>query len=69
MDTVRVRAPLTPCTWKGNVPVWVVPETDTVAALLTLPPAGGVTGFALKLHEAPLGRPAHERLTALANPF
>jgi hypothetical protein len=69
MDAVRVRAPLTPRIWKGNVPVWVVPATDTVAALLALPPAGGVTGFGLKLQEAPLGRPAHERLTPLAKPF
>ncbi len=66
---VRVRAPLTPWIWNGNVPVWVVPETDTVAVLVTFPPAGGVTGFGLKLHAAPLGRPAHERLTAAVKPF
>jgi hypothetical protein len=66
---VRVIEPLTPRTWNGKDPVAVVPATDTVAVLAAFPPAGGVTGFGLKLQVAPLGRPVQERLTAAANPF
>jgi hypothetical protein len=46
-----------------------VPATETVSALFTLPFAGGVTDDGLKPHDAPAGRPVHDRLTALAKPF
>src|ERR1043165_9881572 len=65
----RVSAPLTPWTWKGEVPVAWAPETVTVSVLLMLPPAGGVTGLAEKPQEAPPGRPVHDRVTALLKPF
>ena len=66
---MRVRAPLTAWTWNGKLPVCVVPETETVAVLETFPPAGGVTGFGLKLQAAPLGSPLHDRLTPAEKPF
>src|SRR5262245_30615022 len=61
--------PLVPLTWKLVVPVGVVPDTFTVNVLLALPPDGGVTDDGTKLQVAPLGRPVHDRLTALLKPF
>src|SRR6185436_14813251 len=61
--------PITPLTWKLVVPVAAEPDTDTVSVLLTLPPDGGVTGLPTKPQVTPLGRPVHDRVTALLKPF
>jgi hypothetical protein len=68
IDAVRVVAPLVPTTEKPVVPVGVEPETETVSELLAEPLAGGVTDDGLKAHEAPDGRPLHERPTAEEKP-
>jgi hypothetical protein len=44
-------------------------EVDIVIVEFTVPLAGGVTGFGLKLAEAPEGKPEAERFTELLKPF
>ena len=68
MAALRVVAPLVPTTWKPVEPVGVAAPTVTVSALVVLPLAGGVTDVGTKPHEAPLGRPEQERLTAEEKP-
>src|SRR5262249_3540697 len=68
-DAERTVDPLVPWTCTDEVPVAVDADTETLRLLVALPLAGGVTEAGLKLHDAPVGSPAHDRETALANPF
>jgi hypothetical protein len=61
---VRVRAPETPATVTVKVPVAAEGEALKVSVEDAPPPAGGVTGLALKLAVTPLGRPEALSVTA-----
>ena len=52
-----------------DVPAGVEADVEIVSCALALPPDGTETGFVVKLQAAPVGKPAHERVTEPPKPF